>query len=291
MESNSTPSERFKLTSLPTIRKATNGLERGFCVFGADPNVGKTGILIQIAMDICLNNPDAKVLFYSADDAMLSIVRRMLACHVFLNSDLDLCTPIWLTDSTYDRFDRVIGRYTIDPHRQVKKMMAVEWFFNNEKTKQLKIMCEKAGIEDLDSALEEMGENTILIADAAYKIATPYSEEKQADKHRAEGLKSISIERNTPVICAKDGRKSEKRGSDINKDTGGRKGVAMGQSDIKGDGSWGYEPDLITTMWRNEDESKIQCSVVKNKIMSFAGAFTLQNWPEYNGYKETTEAG
>lgn len=70
----------LKQTALPTLDKLTLGI-RGNILLAAAPNVGKTALTIQIAIDVLKNNSDACVVYLSLEMPKNSIMSR-IRCHL-----------------------------------------------------------------------------------------------------------------------------------------------------------------------------------------------------------------
>lgn len=70
----------LKQVTLPTLDKLTLGI-RGNILLAAAPNVGKTALTIQIAIDVLKNNPDACVVYLSLEMPKHSMMSR-IRCHL-----------------------------------------------------------------------------------------------------------------------------------------------------------------------------------------------------------------
>jgi|GEM_PF-3082966 len=70
----------LKQVTLPSLDKLTLGI-RGNILLAAAPNVGKTALTIQIALDVIKNNPDACVVYLSLEMPKYSIMSR-IRCHL-----------------------------------------------------------------------------------------------------------------------------------------------------------------------------------------------------------------
>lgn len=70
----------LKQSTLPTLDKLTLGI-RGNILLAAAPNVGKTALTIQIAIDTLKHNPDACVVYLSLEMPKHSIMSR-IRCHL-----------------------------------------------------------------------------------------------------------------------------------------------------------------------------------------------------------------
>jgi replicative DNA helicase len=70
----------LKQVTLPSLDKLTLGI-RGNILLAAAPNVGKTALTIQTALDVLKNNPNACVVYLSLEMPKLSIISR-IRCHL-----------------------------------------------------------------------------------------------------------------------------------------------------------------------------------------------------------------
>jgi replicative DNA helicase len=69
----------FELKEFPDVTNAMDGIQPGLILIGADPNTGKTMLLVNLAIDLLNSNDRARVLFYTLDDTRGTIVNRFLA--------------------------------------------------------------------------------------------------------------------------------------------------------------------------------------------------------------------
>ncbi len=280
IETKKKPKKLWRMKSLPTFEQASNGLDLGMYVIGADNNVGKTALLVQIAVDLLINNEKAKVLFLSPDDTTRKITRRFIPIVGSIVSNMEYRIPIRYAENYYTTKDDM-GNYQRDPNLAQTRDLCYQLMEQWLDEKRLKILSGKMHINDVDSALDE-GFN-ILIADASYKIAVDGRNRNEMDEARAEELKNITIDHLISSVCVKDGRKGTVRGGDI-KSTGERVTQPMGKSDIKGSVAWGYEPDFIANMW--EDNGAVLFSIQKNKVTGMRKTVRLMLDAECSTYVE-----
>ena len=80
---------KHKMRRLDTMENATRGFDQGFYLFSADPNIGKTALLIHLAVNLLFNNPAMKVVIVTPDDTLKKVVRRFIANITFQASDFN----------------------------------------------------------------------------------------------------------------------------------------------------------------------------------------------------------
>lgn len=283
IETKSYLKKLWRLKSFPTFENASNGLDLGMYVVGADNNVGKTALLIQIAVDALINNENAKILFLSPDDTTRKILRRFVPVMSFLISHGEYPVPIKYAENYYTRLDET-NHYQRNPNIAKTRNLCYQLIEQWIEEKRLKILSGKMHINDVDNELDE-GFN-ILLADASYKIAVDGKNRNEMDETRAEELKNITITHGISSVCVKDGRKGQTRGGDV-KATGERISQPMGKSDIKGSVAWGYEPDFIANMW--EDRGDVLFSIQKNKVTGMKRTVRLNLDAECSTYTEQSQ--
>ena len=69
----------YRLSQFPQIEDAMCGVQPAMVTLAADPNIGKTILMVILAIDLIASNPNLGVLFYTMDDGRDAIVSRMLA--------------------------------------------------------------------------------------------------------------------------------------------------------------------------------------------------------------------
>lgn len=280
IETKKKPEKLWRLKSLPTFERASNGLDLGMYVIGADNNIGKTALLVQMAVDLLINNEKAKVLFLSPDDTTRKITRRFIPTTAYLVSHGEYKVPIKFAENYYTHIDS-FGNYqrseNIAKTRDLSYQLIQQWI----EEKRLKILSGRMHINDVDTALDD-GFN-ILIADASYKIDVDGKNRSEQDEVRVEELKNITIGHGISSVCVKDGRKGQTRGADV-KATGERVSQPLGKADLKGSVLWGYEPDFIANMW--EDGEDVLFSIQKNKVTGMKRTVRLRLDAECSTYQE-----
>ena len=266
---------KYELKSFPTIVNATAGLESGMYLIGAESQIGKTAVIIQLAVDILLSNDNSKVVFITSDDTKKKIAKRFLACLTFYASGgVSNATRIGQTEYKQKTYNDVRDKILFDSYTILKALVD---------KKRLVIEAGKITVDEISLIVDDNPDAVILV-DAVYKLKTG-QEKLEKDISQAEGLKDIQIENDITMIAVKNVRKSGERGGGINKD-GERVTHALSLDDLKGDGSWAYEPDFVVMMWSDRDGSVM--SIQKNKVDGIYATSRFSFFPFHNGFKELT---
>ena len=274
-----------KMETLPLIKKCTRGFKApAFYLFAADPNIGKTAILIQVTIDILKNNPEQKVLFYSADDIEEDILKRMIACFSFILHG-ENGVEINYTDRYYTHWSYNNMRSEYCRNRALSRAMAYagidEWISSGR----LNLLCERATMLDLSDKVKETKAG-FLIADACYEIQVdPRLHDIQKDEVRAQGLKDIALENKIAVVGAKDARKTASR-SEKEKEKGQTSFLSL--HDLSGSKAWSYKPNFVATIYLREEGVAV-LNVNKNKINKHKGGCLLKMNGAFNAVQEMIE--
>ncbi|HQN74326.1 MAG TPA: DnaB-like helicase C-terminal domain-containing protein [bacterium] len=266
---------KYSLKSFPTIQNATAGLESGLYLIGAESQIGKTAIIIQMAVDILLSNDNSRVVFITSDDTKKKIVKRFISCLTFyMTGGISNATRIGLTNFKQESYNDIRDKILFQSYELLE-------LFTEKK--RLIIKAEKMTVDEIALVTEENSDAVILV-DAVYKLGTG-REKLEKDISQAEGLKEIQIENDVTMIAVKNVRKSGERGGGIGKD-GERITQSLSLDDLKGDGAWSYEPDFIVMMWSDKDGSIM--SIQKNKVDGIYATARFEFFPHYNGFRELT---
>lgn len=244
---------RYRLKSFPFIEKASCGLQNGMYVFGAMPNIGKTSLLVQLAVDLLTNNDKMRVIFVSLDDDKLEISKKLTACmSFFLSNSVENSTTINGSMSYYDYFNNAIGKWVRNPEVYKSKKCAIQTLRAFEEKKWLIIDDSRHTLETLESLIEEnKNENTVVIIDAVYKIRCSAKDKNERDEIQSSGVKDIAKYSKVPILAVKDLRKPD--------------GGTITASDLKGNNSWFYDASEVYLLSSDDDPSCVKFFLDKNK--------------------------
>lgn len=276
------PKRRYDIKAFVDYSKATMGLGVGFHLIGAEDNVGKTAILIQLACDILFNNTKSRVWYFTLDDTGKKLSKRFLACLTYYLGDMKMHTTslINFANSKYDSWDKTQGDAIYE-----KKLKAHAFMQKLLIEKRLFVIGGEHTEESIKNEMVDCDpKNDILIIDAVYNVgvsSTKNAGDMSLDGIRARVPKKLSNHFRIPVVCTKDARKASTTGKDIDKD-GTRIKRKLGTEDLSGSGRWKHEPDTVAMMWEEKVEtgtsngkppviSKLAVmSLTKNKMDSFS---------------------
>lgn len=228
----------LKQVTIPTLDKLTLGI-RGNILLAAAPNVGKTALTIQIALDILKHNLDACVLYLSLEMPKHSILSR-IRCHLsemdwetlVLGPNKDLGTELLFNFQKPDRLKeadtilRNIGsRFCIITEKDCSNL-SVEMVIQMVDVLKQKVQCKRVFVV-LDY---------LQVWPIPEPIARTIRTDIEADKWRIGQLKTLAEKLvDDPVLSISEARKpSEKNGI-----WGGE------MSDIIGSGRNSYTPDMV----------------------------------------------
>jgi hypothetical protein len=265
------PRTRFRLPSFPTLQMATWGLKEGFYLIGADSQVGKTAIFIQIGLDVLRNNPKSVVYLFSLDDRIKKFRERIISCQSYLESgniEKSITSDFALSKCTHVAngvgvVDKVLDHYRNSAIENIQEYIRQERLF---------VFDGKFDVSAVEKALENVDEeNAIILIDAAYRIKVHGRERFEKEEELVMFLKDLSNEKLVPLFGVKEIKKGDSRGSGTNKETGQRKRSGYSGDDIRGSVLWDYEPDCQIILEKLGESNEpftnlIRMKVDKNKI-------------------------
>jgi DNA primase catalytic core len=248
----------YELKDFAEIDKEILGLQTGLYVIAADPNIGKTALLVSIAIDVLKSNDHASVLFYSMDDSREMIINRFLS-HL---SDMkinevrfQLMDPqkIQTLDAAYDQLSIWANAHRLDIRESTEYLTMSRI---HEEIRQ-----------------HPNRENLVVFIDGLYNVPV----ESESDNIRVENIeranqvKQLVRHFNLPVLATAEFRKQ-------GRDEGINKQKERTIHDIMESGKYSYNADLIILLspkdhdqYTQQDEPIIVADFGKNKLESFRG--------------------
>lgn len=254
----------LKLNAFKEMESATDGIQKGFYIIGADPNIGKTATLISLALDVLKSNDNVFCLFISADDPADDILHKMTACNTQIANINDL---------------KKMGYY--------KKIGDTKTFGNCEKAYSgMKKWAGKMAVygdeiissyEELENAIihhqkENKDKQVVVFVDSLKNIKVPSQGDIRLDNEfRASKARSIANLKQVPFIAT-----LELKRKDDSK--------APTMDDLKETTKYAYEAWFIamlsqkTEMPDTEDQKTgyINFGIVKNKFTNIKKNVTLE---------------
>jgi len=263
----------YRLDHYWQLQNKIDGIRAGLHIIAADPNVGKTSLMVSMAWDLLESNKDVHVVFYTVDDEKGKITNNMLACisNVSQNkvdrkrSDED---RVKVDDAYNDiigwsvnrRFSVIDSSVFENANQLNQHMMRTRKEF---KDKDLVIMVD--GCTNLH--MEGQGEERY------NKLAMLF---KRAWKPTATGLQAI------PIIISNELRKRNDKSRPK-------------KSDIKGSSKWEYVADSVICLSAEDEDalnSRTNMTVIadldKNKFGSGKGITSLLFDPDCSKFIHKT---
>ena len=263
------PVTKFYLPKMRQLQKATWGFQSGFYLIGGDSQVGKTAMLINLAMNVLNGNEKSKVYFFSLDDRILKFKERLVSCQSYFEGGFNINKAIKSDYAFYKCTDEKNGEPYTNPDIDQSRRKAIEKIksWNNNR---LFLYDGKYDTSLFEMTLDDVDrENGILIIDAVYRIKTTGRDKNEREENLVCWVKDLANDLMIPVVAVKDVRKSSKRGET----TADNKRIRGGYSsdDMRGSILWDYEADVIMMLSELEESpvpfsNKINMKLDKNKI-------------------------
>ncbi|MBW1803889.1 MAG: hypothetical protein JRJ85_24550 [Deltaproteobacteria bacterium] len=245
----------YELTKFENLARNIDGVQPGFYVVAADTNVGKTGFLCNLILDLIDSNKDLTGVFFSLDDSREIIVNHLLS----------IITGIPLNQvqrpQGMDRNQRMIR----EAYDYLTEMAIENRMFILDTT-------EIKNIDDLEFEIKRRMNSKLFVAiDAIYNLDMnpDGTGQKRAGVERANRLKALVDKYKIPIICTGELIKSKEKI---------RTNAPPTINDLRDTEKFIYNANLILLMypknWENFNEENEPCLVVKyekNKLSYFRG--------------------
>ena len=266
----------YNLTRFSHIATHLSGIQPGYYVLGADPNVGKTAFIINMAIDLLHTNQQAKVFFYSMDDDRNTIINRMLA----------LLTAIEINSVQVKQSD---------PKEQAKLDQAYKYLGELYDRGRLivKDIAELNNVDDLEIEIRKIKdkEHLVVFIDGLYNlnVTVETASIREENMERAMRMKEITKTYNIPLFTTAELRKKQSNEDKTKKRT---------MHDIMETGKYAYNADVIWLLspenyesYDTEDEPVILLKFDKNKLASFRGYMELKFKRSMSTFEEMQSLG
>jgi replicative DNA helicase len=253
----------FALQDFAEIDRELLGLQSGLYIIAADPNIGKTALLVSLMIDVLNSNADASCLFYSMDDSRDMIVNRLLA---------------HLADM---RINDVRFKMADDRQKQLLEnayQLLTRWF--QEGRIDIREGSDFLTMSRINSEIRrhDNREKLVVFIDGLYNVPleTAHDSIRVENIERANQVKQLVRSFKVPVIATAEFRKQ------------GREESAQAKKertlhDIMETGKYGYNADLAILLspkdveaYREQDEPIIVADFSKNKLESFRGSMEFK---------------
>ena len=250
----------YALNEFPAIASAMSGIQNGLILIGADPNTGKTMLLVNLAVDLLNSNPRARILFYTLDDTRETIVNRFLA----------KLSQIEINDV----------QTMLEGAAQATLSNAYSWM-TQMSTERLDIVQLTEGLT-MTSIQDRVRrhphkENLVLLIDGIYNIplVRSYTNIREENIGRANGLKSTTKIFNIPLIGTAELRKRTQEEANRRQRT---------LHDLMESAKYAYNADAILLLtpademesFRVQEEPYVNLTFEKNKLSGYRDTLRLK---------------
>ena len=258
-----TPGQRlgYALSQFPLIDEAMCGVQPSMVTLAADPNVGKTILMINLSIDLLKSNADVSLLFFSMDDSRDAIVGRMIAKLAGLPINDVQRKP------QNDQEEKLVA----DAYSLLKDMAV-----NGRLDIQEMSESTKMGLITQTIRMHPNRSKLVCIIDGIYNVPIdgPSSSLREENIERANGLKNIVKLYQIPLLVTAELRKRTQE--EVNRTT-------RSIHDIMETGKYGYNADVILLLtphdpatYGSDPEPLVNLDFAKNKLSSFRETIRLR---------------
>jgi DNA primase len=256
----------YQLTDFAEIDTVLSGLQSGLYIIAADPNIGKTALMVSLMIDVLKSNEDVSCAFYSMDDSRETIVNRMLAHLTDMKINDVRFKPSGLQDEqVLDAAYSVLAGWYQQGRLEIRESTA---------------FLTMARIQN-EIQMHPNRENLVVFIDGLYNV--PLDEDhgsngsiRTENIDRANQVKMLVKLFAIPVIATAEFRKQGRDESSEGKKT-------RTINDIMETGKYGYNADLVILLtpkdlnnYMSQDTPIIKAVFGKNKLESFKGTMEFR---------------
>jgi len=272
------------LRSFNCFDKKIDGVQNGLILVGGKPNIGKSAILITLALEILQKNSNAYVLYFTMDDPMYTTIARFIA-NV---SEL----PINIVSNPNHRIANADIPETLKQEYINRRENAMTFLRKNASVFNLKDSAEGSTIEMIREKVKAIsplaeGKQLVVVLDSLHDLSSnKFLSDRQLHNTISKELNSIANEYKCPVIASAHVTKEAIK----NKQYDGNA--------IKETVEFFYHSKLILFVDTDEDELEsnrddldVKIIVSKNKMSGFKGYLPFTIHRSLSKIKEKTEVG
>ncbi len=253
----------YKLDTFSEIDNKLSGLQPGLYIAAADPNIGKTALMVSLAIDVLQSNADARVMFYTMDDSRDAIVNRFLAHRTDMAINTVRFKPVDATsEKTVDTAYQELEQWASSGKLDIKEI--TEWL--------------TMGAIQNDIQNHPQRDKLVILIDGLYNVPmdADFRSLREENIERSNQVKQLVKLFKIPVIATAEFRKQGRDESPASQ-------RARTIHDIMETGKYGYNADLIWLLspqdpdtYATQDEPIILMQFGKNKLESFRGTMQLK---------------
>lgn len=293
-EHNKKPVTKFILEMNKIVQYKTYGLKNGFYVISADSQIGKTGWMIQLAVDALISNTKSNIIFITLDDSKSEIMNRFICAIIYRvledkmkdgKINTDILPEINCVPSGYSYWDDEVNQFVINESAEQIKRKATEIFLEYQLKRKIVIVDGMHGFSSIENQVfKNKGEKTLLIVDAAYNVNEHFRNDLEKDAKASLFFKLLPVKYGITVMAVKElSKKTKLKGSQIDESGDIKRGLAD-IGDTKGSVIWEYNSTAMATLYQYKDKICINFQKNKTSGRKFVRYYD-QDWLK-NAYRE-----
>jgi len=278
----------------PQFIRHMDGIQNMFYLIAADTNVGKSALLLNMALDLIESNDDVFVLFFSVDDSISQLLPRMVA----LDKDIAINTvsnPKFKIQLNDNYSDEMKERELLKRTEGINKLKNMSDRFAIKEESQAK------KIEDLNKYIQIYkkiagAKQLVVFVDNLHRI-TSYKKQETRELYMgiSDSLKLWKTEYDIPVIAT----------AELKKTYHNKRPVG---DDIKETKDLQFDADVVALLFNDYYTNKntslkfiteeelpegmdverpvVEMNIIKNKTSSYKKRLYYKFYPEYSKYVE-----
>ncbi len=243
----------YPLTKFNQLAEHIDGVQPGLYFIGAEPNIGKTALLMNLTLDMIDTNPDVSVIYFSLDDDRTKIAYRLLSilCDLHIK-EVRRGTNIAVNRNLITEKRKVLIDLLVSGRLMIPDLVDVNH------------------IEHLQKFLNENNkENLIVCIDGLYNLDIPGKDGIRVENiGRANAVKYIVDKLGIPIFVTGELRKKMKGEGKDKKPT---------IDDLMESGKYAYNASVVWILY-NEDNDDLNfhkpvlnLEYCKNKVSEYKG--------------------
>ncbi len=278
----------------PQFIKNMDGIQNMFYLIAADTNVGKSALLLNLALDLIESNDDVFVLFFSVDDSISQLLPRMVA----LDKDIAINTvsnPKFKIQFNDDYPDDIKEKLLLSRTEGINKLKGLSDRFA------IKEECQAKRIEDINKYIQIYkkiagAKQLVVFVDNLHRI-TSYKKQDTRELYMgiSDSLKLWKTEYDIPVIATAELKKTYHNKRPVGDDIKEVKDlqfdadvVALLFSDFYTNKSTSLKFITQEVLPEGTDLERpiVEVNIMKNKTSSYKKRLYYKFYPEYSKYVE-----
>ena len=188
------------LKSFSSFDKKLDGIQNGLILLGGRPNIGKSALLISMAVNILQRNPNTYMLYFTIDDSMFVTISRLVANISNL--------PINIVSNPNYRITKADIPTNLKEEYIAKREDALKFLRDNTSCFNIKDNADGATIEQIKEKVNDViplaeGKQLVIVIDNLHNLrSTKFVSDRHLYSLISNELNRLSNDYNCPVIAS-----------------------------------------------------------------------------------------